>query len=55
MKAPVSCVGSVYHAVTECRRLSEEFTADGWVVLRVAVEIAQVSLACPVRPLASLG
>lgn len=42
VKAPVGCVGSVYHAVTECRRLSEEFTTDGSVVLRVAVELAQV-------------
>eukprot|EP00903_Cladosiphon_okamuranus_P012188 g11431.t1 len=41
VKAPVGCVGSVYHAVTECRRLSEEFTEDGSVVLRVAVEVAQ--------------
>lgn len=51
VKAPVGCVGSVYHAVTECRRLSEEFTADGSVVLRVAVEVAQVSVAYPVHVL----
>ncbi|CAN0367910.1 unnamed protein product [Pylaiella littoralis] len=40
--APVESVGSVYHAVSDCRRLSEEFTADGSVILRVKVEVGQV-------------
>ncbi|CAN0106485.1 unnamed protein product, partial [Hapterophycus canaliculatus] len=40
--APVHSVGAVYHAVTGCRRLSEEFTAEAAVVLRVAVEVGQV-------------
>lgn len=40
--APVGSVGSVYHAVSDCRRLSEEFTADGSVVLRVTAEVGQV-------------
>lgn len=41
--APVESVGDVYHAVSGCKRLSEEFTADGSIVLRVAVELGQVS------------
>lgn len=41
--APVESVGDVYHAVSGCNRLSEEFTADGSIVLRVAVELGQVS------------
>ncbi|CAN0264974.1 unnamed protein product [Ectocarpus sp. 8 AP-2014] len=40
--APVGSVGSVYHAVSDCRRLSEEFTAEGSVVLRVTAEVGQV-------------
>ncbi|CAM9693149.1 unnamed protein product [Ectocarpus sp. 12 AP-2014] len=40
--APVGSVGSVYHAVSNCRRLSEEFTAEGSVVLRVTAEVGQV-------------
>lgn len=40
--APVESVGDVYHAVSGCKRLSEEFTADGSIVLRVAVELGQV-------------
>eukprot|EP00904_Undaria_pinnatifida_P002513 jgi/Undpi1/12262/HiC_scaffold_5.g01938.m1 len=39
--APVESVGDVYHAVSGCKRLSEEFTADGSIVLRVAVELGQ--------------
>lgn len=41
--APVGYLGGVYHAVSECQRLSEEFTADGGVALRIAVELGQVS------------
>lgn len=41
--APVESVGDVYHAVSGSKRLSEEFTADGSIVLRVAVELGQVS------------
>lgn len=41
--APVDSVGSVYHAVSACRRISEEFTADGSVVLRVKVEVDKAS------------
>lgn len=46
VRAPVDSVGGVYHAVSNCERLSEEFTADGRVVLRIAVELAQVCLPC---------
>lgn len=40
--APVGSLGGVYHATSECQRLSEDFTEDGSVVLRIAVELAQV-------------
>lgn len=40
--AAVGSVGSVYHAVSDCRRLSEEFTVEGSVVLRVTAEVGQV-------------
>lgn len=43
--APVDSVGAVYHAVSDCQRLSEEFTVGGSIVLRVAVELGQVSQA----------
>ena len=36
-------MGAVYRAVTDCERLAEEFTADGSVVVSVAVELTMVS------------
>ncbi|CAN0294665.1 unnamed protein product, partial [Ascophyllum nodosum] len=42
VKAPVESVGAVYRAVTDCERLAEEFTADGSVVVSVAVELTMV-------------
>jgi len=44
IKAPVDSVGGVYHAVSDCERLAEEFTADGSVVVKVAVELSLVSI-----------
>lgn len=44
IKAPVDSVGGVYHAVSDCERLAEEFTADGSVVVKVAVELSSVSI-----------
>lgn len=47
IKAPVDSVGGVYHAVSDCERLAEEFTADGSVVVKVAVELTLVSIPSP--------
>jgi putative IMPACT (imprinted ancient) family translation regulator len=42
VEAPMALVGAVYHAVSKCTRVSEEFTADS-IVMTVTAETAQIS------------
>lgn len=47
--APMASVGGVYHVVSTYQGLSEEFTADGLLVVTVAVEKNQVGRLAAVR------
>lgn len=42
VSSPIAAIGGVYNAVSDCRRLKEEFTADGMVTLRIAVDVGKV-------------
>ncbi|CAM9980930.1 unnamed protein product [Choristocarpus tenellus] len=40
--APIQSIGGVYQALACCQRLSEEFTSDNRIRLKVMSEVGQV-------------